>query len=381
MLPGSVPLLVQLLLDRITCRMKGVRVYQFDLQRPWPPGSRCREEELDSQVSPLEEDSHRIGTMAKNAARSVETAAMVIPIRRSKRLRTTKVENEEVCPAAAVTPDAAQSSCETVSSSTATRPTPEECQWVVDVLSRIHPDVVERNSRRRDEILSTCGMQDSIADGVVSTILSQNTTSANSTAAFRNLKKVFPTWKIYMETEDNATKLEAAINCGGLAQIKAARIHAMMSTLQEERGSPSLEYLRDLSKEEIKAELNRFKGLGPKTISCVLLFAMGRDEFPVDTHVHRISKQNGWVSASTNAEDTYLHLNHVVPDPLKLDLHCLLIAHGKSCYRCAARGKPQFPPSERVLCPLVHIHKQKGLVCVKDVAIKKDVIKIKKGCA
>jgi hypothetical protein len=39
-------------------------------------------------------------------------------------------------------------------------------------------------------------------------------------------------------------------------------------------------------------------------------------------------------------------------------LHCLLIAHGKQCHRCAARGKPQFPPKDgsKVVCPLVNMN-------------------------
>lgn len=32
-------------------------------------------------------------------------------------------------------------------------------------------------------------------------------------------------------------------------------------------------------------QLSKFNGVGPKTVSCVLLFAMGRPDFPVDTHV------------------------------------------------------------------------------------------------
>jgi endonuclease-3 len=281
--------------------------------------------------------------------------------------------------ASAVTPDA-PSSLPTVVSSVSvtqkvdTRPTPQECQWVVDSLSRLHPEVVERNSRRRREILSTCGMQDTIVDGVISTILSQNTTSANSTNAFRRLKQAFPTWKSFIKTENAVPKMQEAIRCAGLSEIKAGRINAMLQTLQEEQGGPSFEYLRELSNDQVKTELTRFKGLGPKTISCVLLFAMGRDEFPVDTHVHRISKLMGFVPSSMNAEKTYLHLNKVVPDPLKLDLHCLLIAHGKQCHRCAARGKPQFPPKDgtKLSCPLVNIHKQKGKLMVMSIQIKKE---------
>lgn len=47
-----------------------------------------------------------------------------------------------------------------------------------------------------------------------------------------------------------------------------------------------MEWLRELSTEEVKAQLSRFKGVGPKTISCVLMFTIGStEEFPVDTHV------------------------------------------------------------------------------------------------
>jgi len=96
------------------------------------------------------------------------------------------------------------------------------------------------------------------------------------------------------------------------------------------------------------------EGMGPKTISCVLLFALGKPDFPVDTHVLRISKQMGWIAQSFTREAAYDYLNQIVPDDCKLDLHCLLVTHGKQCNRCAARGKAQFPPSrtKQWTCPL-----------------------------
>lgn len=42
---------------------------------------------------------------------------------------------------------------------------------------------------------------------------------------------------------------------------------------------------RALDDEAIKAELTRFKGVGPKTVACVLMFCLERPEFPVDVHV------------------------------------------------------------------------------------------------
>ena len=62
---------------------------------------------------------------------------------------------------------------------------------------------------------------------------------------------------------------------GGLADIKATRIQAILSTLAEEQGGAiSLEHLRQLAPAEVKEQLGRFKGVGNKTVACVLLFAL-----------------------------------------------------------------------------------------------------------
>lgn len=107
----------------------------------------------------------------------------------------------------------------------------------------------------------------------------------------------------------------------------------------------------------MKEELCRFNGVGPKTAACVLMFTLGRAEFPVDTHVWRISKQQGWVPASATRETTYEHMNKRVPDALKYDLHCLLVEHGKRCYTCAKGGKPRFTPLGE--CPLLVAARQR----------------------
>jgi endonuclease III len=245
------------------------------------------------------------------------------------------------------------------SNSGSVRPTPEECRLVTAALAKLHPDIILCNQERQSAKMGTCAIDETILDGIVGTILSQNTTSANSSRAFANLKRRFPTWE-QVEALPDPTELENAIRSAGLAKTKSERIHTMLKTIKNERGSVSLEYLHDLPDDKVKTELSRFKGLGPKTISCVMLFAMRRPEFPVDTHVHRICQRLGWTSkivTSQSREATYQHLNAVIPNELKLDLHCLLIAHGKQCHKCAARGRPQFPPPDgsQLVCPLIKI--------------------------
>lgn len=154
----------------------------------------------------------------------------------------------------------------------------------------------------------------------------------------------------------------------------------------------SLDAIHALPDDEAMRSLESFPGVGPKTASCVLLFCLARESFAVDTHVFRLSKALGWVPARatrcvpsfhplssrpstaladapphpahparppTNSETTYEHLDSRIPGALKYPLHVLLIAHGKSCVRCAARGKTSRPSVGA--CPLVGLGKR-GIV-------------------
>jgi endonuclease-3 len=191
-----------------------------------------------------------------------------------------------------------------------------------ELLTELHPEVSSRCVERRNEILKSCGAGSSrILDAVISTMLSQNTTDKNSKEAYKNLCDRYPTWTLLMDAPE--AEVEACIRVAGLSATRRERIQGLLRKLVDERGDaePSFEYLREIeSDDDVKKELGRFKGLGPKTISCVLLFAMGRGEFPVDTHVMRIAKQAGWVREGESRESTYEILNGPggVPDAVKM---------------------------------------------------------------
>eukprot|EP00878_Enallax_costatus_P012709 GHUV01013273.1.p1 GENE.GHUV01013273.1~~GHUV01013273.1.p1 ORF type:complete len:208 (+),score=40.10 GHUV01013273.1:470-1093(+) len=192
-------------------------------------------------------------------------------------------------------------------------PTTADCVAVCDALAAVHG----RPSDRRHIARVGCELQEphTVLDSLVRTILSQNTTDVTSQRAFTSLKAAFPDWES-VRTAAPGT-VEEAIRVGGLADIKAARIKAILNSLLEQTGSLSLEHLRSLPCEQVKAELTQFKGVGPKTVACVLMFCMGRAEFPVDTHVWEISKQLGWVPGAATREQTYEQLNVRVPDDIK----------------------------------------------------------------
>ncbi len=165
-------------------------------------------------------------------------------------------------------------------------------------------------------------------DELIATILSQNTSNANSDAAFAQLKRRFPTWERVRAAKTRS--VAAAIRVAGLSRLKAPRIKAILVELQRQRGGLSLDFLRDVPDDEALAYLRRLKGVGPKTAACVLLFACDKPILPVNTQVHRVSKRLGLIGPRTSAERAHELLARTVPKELVLDFHVLLIRHGKT---------------------------------------------------
>jgi endonuclease-3 len=220
-------------------------------------------------------------------------------------------------------------------------------QQVTAALAALHG----RPERAIDPLAEHCGGQTLVLDSLIRTLLSQNTTDKTSLRAFITLKERFPTtWEAVLKAPNE--EIEDAIRVGGLAAIKTERMKILLATLKEERGSCCLEWLRDESTDTIKRVLGRFKGIGPKTISCVLLFCLHRPDFPVDTHVHHISKLLNWCPQNCSREQCYDHLNVLVPDDVKYELHVLLVKHGKVCAACL-KGKGASGKSGKEECPLV----------------------------
>ncbi|KAL4426386.1 hypothetical protein ABPG77_004680 [Micractinium sp. CCAP 211/92] len=248
-------------------------------------------------------------------------------------------------------------------------PSAAACHQVVQRLADLHgmPSVQRRASGGRPQV--GCEEKRSVLDSLVRTLLSQNTTDITSARAFATLKQQFPTWDAVRAAPP--ADVADAIRVGGLADIKAARIQAILDTLAAERGACSLEYLRTLPTPQVKAELGRFKGVGKKTASCVLLFALEREDFAVDTHVWEITKALGWVPSNASRDQAYDHLNELVPEELRYDLHVLLVRHGKACPHCAKAGsaKHQAAAASGVACPLADLKPPKS----KLVAFKRAI--------
>lgn len=96
----------------------------------------------------------------------------------------------------------------------------------------------------------------------------------------------------------------------------------------------------------------------------------------LDSHVWRITQSLGWLppNGSTYSQDdppkklkqtsnppsrdqTFYHLDHLLPSHLKYPLHSLLVRHGRGCVRCAANGVTTQDFVDE--CPIDHLVRRK----------------------
>lgn len=171
--------------------------------------------------------------------------------------------------------------------------------------------------------------------GLVATILSQNTTAVNTRRAYTALRERFPRWEQVARAP--VAEVETAIRPAGLAGQRARRIVEVLRQLQDLEGRVSLDFLENLPVEEARQFLLALPGVGPKTAACVLMFELGREVFPVDTHVYRICRRLGWVEGDPGAERAHAILEPQIPGPLRYSLHVNMVRHGRE--RC----RPQNP--------------------------------------
>ncbi len=173
-------------------------------------------------------------------------------------------------------------------------------------------------------------------DGLILTVLSQNTNDKNRDTAFKNLKADFKDWQEVLKA--GAEKLELSIKPAGLAHTKAARIIEILTQIYKDFGKFSLKPLLNYDRDYIFNYLINFKGVGMKTVACVLLFDFELKAFPVDTHVKRVSQRTGIADKNLKPDEISLILEKIVPLEKCLGGHVNLIEHGRKI--CHAR-KPE----------------------------------------
>ena len=183
---------------------------------------------------------------------------------------------------------------------------------------------------------------------LILTVLSQSTNDRNRDVAYAAVRERFPTWEDVRDAP--VDELEKAIRPGGISRIKSARIKNILRSISET--SPeglSLDWLPDRSVAEAQAYLTSLPGVGRKTAACVLLFAFGMRDVPVDTHVSRVGTRLGLLPPGAPFDEQHDVMLAITPPGEELEFHLNLLRHGRRT--CYAR-RPNCPGCAlRRMCP------------------------------
>jgi endonuclease-3 len=198
---------------------------------------------------------------------------------------------------------------------------------------------------------------------LILTVLSQSTNDRNRDIAYLGLRERFPEWT---DVRDAPVDLvEEAIRPGGISKVKSARIKSILRAITDNprpvagaepsRGAPaatepspgdlSLDWLAVEPVETARDYLVALPGVGRKTAACVLLFALGMREVPVDTHVSRVGWRLGLFRPGAPFEELHDTMLEITPPGEEWELHINLLRHGRrtchaqrpACRECALR--------------------------------------------
>ena len=182
-------------------------------------------------------------------------------------------------------------------------------------------------------------------DELVLTVLSQSTNDRNRDVGFLRLRERLPTWEAVMRAP--VAEVEEAIRPGGISKVKSVRIQAILRAIDadstDSEGRLSLQWLPEVPLRQARDCLLALPGVGRKTAACVLLFAYGLRDVPVDTHVSRVGIRLELLDAGAAFAELHDEMLALTPPGQELELHVNLLRHGRrtcharrpACRECA----------------------------------------------
>jgi endonuclease-3 len=179
------------------------------------------------------------------------------------------------------------------------------------------------------------GQRDAL-EVLMETVLAETTTVDKALKAYKSLRESYTTWDALADGKiDSVAK---SLRPGGMAKRKAKQIIKLVQDIRKEYGAASLDFIKSMSVREAMRALNAIEDVGPQTGSRVILFALGREICPVETHIHRILQRIGIFPTSLALEGGFEILQPLVPAGSSYSFHVNLIRLGVEVCKV---GKPR----------------------------------------
>ena len=158
-------------------------------------------------------------------------------------------------------------------------------------------------------------------------LLSLRTTYWSFEKVYLSFKRTYPRWEDVYRADKR--KIAKTIKDAGLSNQKAAHIKQALKKIKDDFGSLSLKSLKHAGDTEAEEYLMSLPGLGKKAARCIMLYSLGRDILPVDTHTQRVAERLGFISRVDNKKAHDL-LDRKVPKKLSYIFHVGCVVHGRT---------------------------------------------------
>ncbi len=183
----------------------------------------------------------------------------------------------------------------------------------------------------------------------VGAVLTQNTSWSNVERAIANIKAAGCLDACKLHDLDTG-ELETLIRPAGYFRVKAKRLRNFTTWLCNQYGG-DIRNLEGVPTPRLREELLGISGIGPETADSILLYALNRPVFVVDTYTARVMVRHGLISPEGldyhQLQD--LFMSNLEPDAaLFNEFHALLVMAGKDY--CKPHPRCQSCP----LDPLPH---------------------------
>ncbi len=164
---------------------------------------------------------------------------------------------------------------------------------------------------------------------MVGAILTQNTSWSNVAKAIANLKGAECLEPKRLHALDLA-QTETLIRPAGYFRLKAKRLRHFTQWLFDDYDG-HLEWLDEVDTQRLREELLGISGIGPETADSILLYALNRPVFVVDTYTARVAVRHGLIDPELTYETLQdLFTSNLESDaPLYNEYHALLVHVGK----------------------------------------------------
>ena len=124
-------------------------------------------------------------------------------------------------------------------------------------------------------------------------------------------------------------ELAELIRSAGYFRLKAARLHNLLEFLHD-RYDGSIQTMREHDTDTLRRELLSVNGIGPETADSILLYALDRPTFVVDTYTHRVLARHGWIGYDADYHTIQELFENSLEEDVSLynEFHALLVRVG-----------------------------------------------------